>query len=391
MSEQSNDNWSLKTLSWSILVLFFTSSCEDNSKLSPSDAELARVALEQKITVSQAAGKPVLVVAGEAITTNEIIYTPVENNGVAMSLTEALRPMVQISTLEQFKEQARPQVEGVVNAEISNILLYQLAKRNVEEHIKEAVQKSAERELRKFVLGFGGDEAKADEELEKMGLDRDSFIERQKKLILTQYYLSLQMPDDRPVTYDELVKCYHQMKDEFFSIPARLQFRLIDIQPANLKISDPNQDRLEYARKLANELLRRIKAGEDFGELAKQYSHGHMREFGGLWTPLQPDSLAKPYDILAAEAEKIEQGQIAGPIETAEHDHIFIMKLEEKRPRDYEPFEQVQRQVEQKILSDRKNEVINRLRAKLQEQAALGETNEFVDFCLKEIYQMNKQ
>jgi hypothetical protein len=108
-----------------------------------------------------------------------------------------------------------------------------------------------------------------------------------------------------------------------------------------------------------------------------------------LWQPIQPGSLARPYDVLAAEAEKIEPGQIAGPIETAEH--IFIMKLEEKQSAGYEPFEKVQRQVEDKVLSEQRNEVINRLEARLREQAGLGKTDEFVDFCLEKIYQMSRQ
>ena len=110
------------------------------------------------------------------------------------------------------------------------------------------------------------------------------------------------------------------------------------IEPAKLDITDPNQDRREEARRLAGELVGRIKAGEDFGTLAQKYSHGLGWEIGKLW---QPGSLASPYDVLAAEAEKIEPGQIAGPIETAEH--IFIMKLEEKQSASFEPFEKVQK------------------------------------------------
>jgi parvulin-like peptidyl-prolyl isomerase len=179
------------------------------------------------------------------------------------------------------------------------------------------------------------------------------------------------------------------MKDKFFSKPAQIRFRLIDIEPAKLDITDPNQDRLEKARRLAGELVGRIKAGEDFGTLAGAYSHGLWREAGGLWQPIQPTSLASPYDVLAAEAEKIEPGQIAGPIETAEH--IFIMKLEEKQSASYEPFEKVQRQVENKVLSEQRSEVVDRLEARLREQAGLGKTDEFVDFCLEEIYRMAKQ
>jgi parvulin-like peptidyl-prolyl isomerase len=140
---------------------------------------------------------------------------------------------------------------------------------------------------------------------------------------------------------------------------------------------------------LANRLLARIKSGEDFGELAMQYSHGPFREFGGLWKPVRPDSLAAPYDTLAAEAEKIEPGQIAGLVETAEH--VFIMKLEAKQSAGYVPFQDVQEQVRNKIVFDRQSEVLNQVNTELLQQAELSKTDEFVDFCLDKIYQMRDQ
>ena len=171
------------------------------------------------------------------------------------------------------------------------------------------------------------------------------------------------------------------------AVPIAGKFRLIDIQPAKLEVSNPDKDRWELARELAYRLLARIEAGEDFGELAKQYSHGYMREFGGLWKPVQPQSLASPYDVLAAVAKKTEAGRFAGPIEVP--GHIFLMKLEEKQSEGYEPFENVQEKVEEKIIFDRQNKVFNRLYAILIEQAKFGETGEFINFCLGKIYQMS--
>jgi len=110
-----------------------------------------------------------------------------------------------------------------------------------------------------------------------------------------------------------------------------------------------------------------------------------MREFGGLWQPVQPGSLAVPYDKLATEAENIESSRIARIIITAEH--VFIMKLEEKKIAGYEPFDKVQRQVRNKIILDRQNEAVDRVNATLLQQAELSKTDEFIDFCLEKIYQ----
>lgn len=371
----------------SVLMLLLIGSCQ-GGKSGLTSAELERTALMQKIELVEAAGGLVLMVGGETVTSDEIIELPVERSEAVVSLAEHLKPIAQMSDPEQFKEQARGQVEEILTAKILDILLYQDAKRQAGKNIDEGLKMAAEREWRKFVLDYGGDQAKADEALRQMGTDRKSFKEQQKRAILIQSHIASNMADERPVTYRELIECYNQMKDEYFARPAMIRFRLIDIQPAWLEASDPNKSRRELAKELANELLGRIKAGEDFGELAEQYSQGQAI----IWRDVEvssPQSLAKPYDILAAQVERLKPGQIAGPIEAS--GHVFIMELEEKQLGGYEPFEKVQQNVEEKIMFDRRRKVFNSLHAKLMQQAKFGETGEFIDFCLEEIYQMSKQ
>lgn len=334
---------------------------------------------EEKTGLPEASGGFVLMVGGETVT----------SDGIIGSLMEQLRPIAQASDFERFKEQAGPQVEQALMNKLSNILLYQKAKRLAGEHIEDALEKEAQKEVRKFVVGFGGDYARAEEALKRMGMDWQSFREYQKKMILSRFFIASQLPKVGPITYSELLDCYNEMKDEFFAIEGTIKLRLIDIEVAKLEVANPNRSRLERAGELADELVGRIRAGEDFGKLAKQYSHGHRRDFGGLWKPRRPQSLAEPYDILAAEAEKIQPGDIAGPIETGTGEHIFIMKLEEKRPKSVKPLREVQKKVEEKIIFDRRKQAIDELEAKLVRQAAVGKRSEFIDFCLERIYRIS--
>jgi peptidyl-prolyl cis-trans isomerase SurA len=359
-------------------ALLLVTGCGGN-KPKLTEAELERIPLAQKTGLPECSGGFVLAVCGETITADEII-TPLIGN---------FRSIAQTSNFEQFKERARPELEKVVVTKVSNILLYQQAKKQAGENIDERLEKLADSEVRKFVVGFGGDYARAEEALKQMGMDWRSFKEYQKKMILSQSYVSSQLPDKKAVSHSELMDCYNEMKEKSFTTPAILKFRLIDIQPAKLEVTDPNKDRLDQARELANELIGRLQAGEDFDTLAKQYSHGYRREFGGLWKPVQPESLAEPYDILAVQAEKIEPGQIAGPIETS--GHIFIMKLEEKQPKTIKPFREVQKEIEAKIVFERRKNAVDELGDKLVQQAALGKEDEFIDFCVGEIYRLSNQ
>ncbi len=372
----------------SVLMLFLIGGCNSGSNTRLTNAELERMDVARKIRLVEASGGLVLMVGGEAITSDELIESPAELGGMYILPVEYFKPTAQASELEQFKERAGGQFKEILTNKISSILLYQQAKRQIGKNIEQILEKQAEKTLREYVVSFGGDQIKADEALEKRGMDWKSFKEHQKRMILAQWYLGTKLSNNRPVTYREMMNCYNQMKDKYFARPAVIRFRLIDIQPDRLAMLVSN-DRQEFAKKLADRLLTRIKSGEDFGELARQYSHGPMRELGGLWKPVQPGSLAAPYDMLAAEAEKTKPGQIAGLVVTDKH--VFIMKLEEKQSAGYEPFVEVQTFVENKIKIERQNEVVDRLHARLLQQAELSKTGEFVDVCLEKIYEMRNE
>ena len=369
----------------SMFMLLLTSGCGGNN---PSSAELERRTITRKIRLVEASGGLVLMVGGETLTSDEVIESPAELGGTFVPPIEYFKPIAQESELDQFKERVREYLTGILMGKISNMLLYQEIKREIGENVEVALDKQAEKAMREFVMDYGGDQIRADEALKEKGMDWKSFEEQQKKSMLIQWYVSKKMPNNRPVTHSELMECYNQMKDEFFAIPAAMQFRLIEIQPGRLKLWQVSE-RPELARLLAKRLLERIKSGEDFGKLAMQYSHGPFREFGGSWKSVRPDSLAAPYDTLAAEAEKTEPGQISGLIETSEH--VFIMKLEAKQSAGYVLFEDVQEQVRDKIIFDRQNEVLRQVNDELLQQAELSNTDEFVDFCLDKIYQMRDQ
>lgn len=369
-----------------VVVFLLIGGCESNNK---SDADSGQTAIARKIAVSKAAGESVLVVSGEVVTGSDILQSPIGLNGTFVSPAEHLKPLAQKSSLPEFKKLAKPMIEEILMGKVSDILLYQEARRQLgDKNIDETLEKEADKEVKKFFIEFGGDEAKAEENLKQMGLDRQKYKENRKRFVLTQWYIATRLTDNKPVTHRELMECYNQMKQTTFFIPARLEFRLIDIQPEKLEIVDANESQLEQAGKLANRLIEQIKAGDDFGELAGQYSHGLMREFGGLWKPVAPDSLAEPYDVLAVEAQKLQPGQVAGPIEV--EGHIFIMKLEDKRLEGYEPFDKVQTELEKKIFYDRRKKALDKLDAELTQQVDVSEKDKFIDFCLEKVYQMKE-
>jgi hypothetical protein len=367
----------------SVLILVLLGGCNSGT----TEAEKERQALTQKIELVEAEGGYVLMVGGETLTSDEIIDARTWLNGLYISPKEYFKPVAQAGDFEQFKQRVKGQLEEVIMSKITNILFYQHAKRQAGGNIDEALEKTAQNEYRKFVLGFGGNQARADDELRLRQMDKKRFIEEQKRASLIKWYIASKIPYDTPVTYREIEDCYNRIKDKYFARAAKIRFRLIDIQPAKLEVSDPNEDRWQLGKKLANRLLALIDSGEDFGELAKRYSYGSWKEFGGLWRPVEPSSLAAPYDVLAAEAGKMEPGDVTEPVVTKQH--IFIMKLEEKQIAGYEPFEDVQELVKEQVLLERHNKVVDKLNADIRREAKLSSTDKFVDFCLEKIYRIS--
>lgn len=317
-----------------------------------------------------------LTIAGETITSKEIV----------MDVTEQLRSIPQTSDYELFKRQVGPQLKETITTRILNALLYQQAKKNTREDVDKFLEKPAEAEVRKFIMELGGDYAKAEEVLRQRGMDWAGFKEYQKKLILIEYYLTTLLPKAAPVTYSELLDCYNRMKEDSFVIPAAIKFQLIDIEPVKLQITEPNHSQVEEARKLADELIQQIKGGKDFPELANEYPGV---SFAAYSKPVQPESLK--YKILADVAEQLEPGDISDPFETAGQEHIFIMKLEEKSPKSYQPFEKVQKEVKAKISSERQKQAQDKVLGGLRQQAESELNDEFTEFCLRKIYNVRNK
>ncbi|MDP2933632.1 MAG: peptidylprolyl isomerase, partial [bacterium] len=361
------------------LTFFLVAGCKKEKKL--TDAQLDLMPDPQTTGLPPISGGMVIAIENEAVTSDEVIST----------LADVLRQPALNSDFETYKKQARPLVEQFVNNKISSIIVYKHAKRDAGDQIDDKLNEVVETEIKNFLAGFGGDYAKAEDALKKDGFNSwQEFRDFQKRLILSQSYLSAKMPQQQqPVTYKELLDIYNRDKKNKYTTAGKITFQLIDIQPAKLNSPDPNKTKLHAARELADDLIKKIKSGEDFANLARQYSNDPFSEFGGIWKPVEPNSLAKPYDILAKQAQNLSPGRIAGPIETDEH--IFIMKLLDKQNESIEPFEKVQGEIRKRILVERQRKTYYEINEKIVQQASIANKDDFVDYCLAKIYEINNK
>ena len=344
----------------------------------------------------RASRSPSIAISGKIITCDELLNSPIQNNETMIPLSDALKSLAQNNDLENFKINAEAPFRLAFGNQISYILIYEMAKKQaikdskneMSDQFDEAIEHQLEKYTKDFVIiQYEGDYEKAQQYLESQGTDWKSFKESQRRLML----ISSQLPQARPITYPELLETYELMKENFYTQLPSIQIRLIDIDLDRYRPPDPNRDKLEQARKLAQNLTAQLRADANFAQLAEKYSNGHNKIYGGLWKPTNPESLAEPYDILAAQTQKMQPGQISDPIETGPPQHIFIMKLENKNSRKFTPLREVQQQIESYLINERRQKAVFDLDQEIENRTAIVQTDFFIDLCLERIYENNTE
>ncbi|HON93497.1 MAG TPA: peptidyl-prolyl cis-trans isomerase [Sedimentisphaerales bacterium] len=366
------------------LVLVLPTGCEGNKKKSALTEEEIR----QKTYAPRPIRPDEILISGETITFDDVLISPPEEDISGPSLRDRLEARAKEVSLEQFLAEARPVIEQRLNRNIiTRIVLAKRARRELGDKADDALDKMAEKELRRFIMEeHGGNGAEADAALQRRGMNRTTFKERRKRDFLAQYVIDSAYRRNRPVTYREIVAHYDKVKDQEFCREGVLQLRLIDIDVAKVPLEDPNEDRLHRARLLGADLRMRIEAGEDFGELAKQYSNDPLASQGGLLRPRNPNAFAPPYDVLAAKAKNMRVGQVAGPLDAP--GRVFLMKVEAKQDEGYLPLSEVQDRVREEILRERRRTALDELEKEIGRQVAQIDTAPFVDYCLERFYRL---
>jgi hypothetical protein len=356
-----------------LIMAFLPAGCE---KPKYTAEELAKMPLAIRDGLPEPSGGFAIAVGDQTVTADEVIGP----------VFDGMAKAAQNGDFQKFKQLAEPVIERQLAARVSEAVLYSRAKKDAGENIDAELDRATTAEVRRFVMNFGGDYAKAEQALKQRGMDWGEFEQYQRRMILSQSYIAQQIQKDQPVTYSEMMAVYNDTKDKLYTTPAALQFRLIDIEPAKIQNVDANIPRDRQAKDLAEKIVGLIKQGQDFGQLAKDFSHDHMAPAGGLWRKLDPDALAAPYDVLAKKAETMKPGEVAGPIEA--QDHIFIMQLVEYQPAAVESFDKVQNEVKAGITVERMRQGFAKIDAELLEQASITDKTRFIDFCVREIYRM---
>src|SRR5579863_70509 len=129
------------------------------------------------------------------------------------------------------------------------------------------------------------------EDLEKAvtshGLNWEDFKDNIRKSLLTQKVISQEVGSHVNIGKEDIQKYYDDHKTEFIR-PEQVALREIEVSTEGKKDSE-----LPDLKKKAETALKRVKDGEDFGEIAKRFSDGSTAKQGGFLGVYKRGELSK--------------------------------------------------------------------------------------------------
>ncbi|MCI0498377.1 MAG: peptidyl-prolyl cis-trans isomerase [Planctomycetales bacterium] len=346
--------------------------CGTKPKGKFTEEQMRQIPLVSNDNLPEASGGMVLGFQSETITTNEIL--------------DAVEPYLSKLDPPRFAEEAPSVVSKAVQRKVTNILLYQEARKKATDNIDEMLDKAVETEIARFVADYGNNYALAESKLKEMGMDWRSYRDFQKKRMMVQSHLSSTLKEEKRFSRRELADYYEQNKAKLFCKEGKVGFSIIEIWPALLSSEQLGADSpAEAAKRIGTELMAHLKEGAEFAELAKLY-HGDVSAVGGKVTPIAigDKSLKEPYRSLAERAIQMQPGQVDGPFALA--GHLFILKLDSLEIGGCRPFEEVQNEVAQRLQFEYIRQQEQEIFRSVARKADIVQIERFAEFCAQAAY-----
>lgn len=164
----------------------------------------------------------------------------------------------------------------------------------------------------------------------------------------------------QPSPTTESLRAFHAANPQLFTEPEKLRLHTI-----LLKV-DPSSPAAtwEAARAEAGRIVARLRAGADFGELARIHSQDRSAASGGDMGYLHLGMLPEP---LQARIDKLVVGTVGDPIDVLEG--VGIFRLDERIPARHRAFEDVTERARDLLVREREQQAWKQFVAALRTQA----------------------
>lgn len=213
------------------------------------------------------------------------------------------------------------------------------------------------------------DDAKFQAALKQEGMTMPDLRRNLEKSMLISQVQRAEVNDKISVTEEE-AKAYYATRSQEFTTPSELTLREILIEvPTSDKGVNVGQD--DDAKSRAEDIRKRLLAGEPFPRLAADFSAAPSRANGGLIGPLKHDELAPAFQKLL-DAMKV--GDITEPIRTTRG--YQLLKLESRTETRVRSFADARAAIGERVADTKRQGELQKYLDRLRGQASITWRND---------------
>lgn len=229
--------------------------------------------------------------------------------------------------------------------EIKRKVLKELIAEKVMDHEMSSIdveEDQVDRFIAQFEAGNHITDAQLREQLAQHGIPYEAYRKRARHEVQKMLMFQRQVQDKIVVTHAQIEAYYKSHLDDFTSSQER--FKLAQILIAVDPVTAPPM-LVEAARAKAEAVRKRALKGEDFAQLAAQYSDDDSKSQGGELGYFKPDEIN---DKILAAVSKLKTGQISEVVKTSHGFHV--VKVEEHQEAGVRPLKDVSEAIRQKLV-----------------------------------------
>ncbi len=265
-------------------------------------------------------------------------------------------------------EQKSKLAQAIIEKEIVRELMYQEGKAKG----SGVSQENVEKELENFKKAYGKDEG-FQQALKQRGISEDELKKGIEVDLIAKKLLDDRVKGKVHIT-DTQVKKFYEDKKESFKRPEAFRARHIFVAyvPFDVVEKTPPEEMKEAAgeyraaaRKKIDEVFAKVKAGENFGELAKQYSEDAASAEKNGDLDFKYMGVFDPAFDKAVIDMKI--GETSGIVETEYGYHII--RLLETKPSEYAPYTEVEQSIQKHLFMTEAQQLVERYIGALKKKA----------------------
>ncbi len=196
----------------------------------------------------------------------------------------------------------------------------------------------------------------------------EDFRQKIKDQILTQRVIGQEVGSKINVPHTEIEKYYEEHKKEF------VREEQVFLSEILISTEGKTAEQAAQAEKRAKDIVARLRKGEKFGELARQYSDAETKDNFGQLPPYKRGQLRKEIEDVVFKEKK---GYITEPIKMP--NGFEILKIEDRYEAGQAPLADVENEVQEKLYMPRMQPKVREFLTKLREDAFLEIRPGYVD------------